>query len=130
MSRVVGSFASLICLSRLATHRPWVAEACCAGEESGLCAVGDLEFREDGGDVVSNGFLAQEELGRYRGVALVLREELKDFEFPVGELRERKIRVSGGWCGEEVLEPVGDPGAEDRLAVGNGADRAERFVLC
>ena len=29
-----------------------------------------------------------------------------------------------------MLEPVGDPRAEDRFAVGDGADRAERLVLC
>jgi hypothetical protein len=114
----------------LATHGSWIAETCCASEESGLCAVGDLEFGEDGRDVVADGFLAQEDFGGYRRVALVLCEELEDLEFPVGELREREAGVSGGWRGEEVLEPVGDPWAEYGFAVGDGADRAERFVLC
>ena len=62
-----------------------VAEARCASDESGLCAVGDLEFREDGRDVVADGFLAQEEFGCYRSVGVVLRD-YRNYIHPQKEL--------------------------------------------
>src|SRR4051812_33566031 len=103
---------------RLATQTPRVAEARSAGEESGLRAVSDLQLREDGGDVVADGLLAQEELGCNRSVGLVLCQELEDLELPLGQLRKREAGFPGRRRREEVLKPVRDPRAEDCLAVG------------
>ena len=70
-----------------------LSEPCRSGNEAGLGAVGDLELREDGGHIVADGLLAEEEGRRDLGVRLPLGEKLQDLELPVGELRKGQARV-------------------------------------
>lgn len=105
------------------------SESCGSRYEASFCAIGNLELREDGRDVVANGLLAEEKLCRDLCVRAPLSEELEDLELAVGELRKRLARVNHRRRGKEAPEPVGNPRAEDRFAVRYGADRAERLVL-
>ena len=97
-----------------------LAEPGGAGYEAGLGAVCDLELGKDGGDVVAYGLLAEEEDRGNLGVCLSLGEQFEDLELTIGELRECGTGVDRGWSREKPLQPFGDLGAEDRLAVCDG----------
>src|SRR5688572_8663195 len=95
------------------------AQAGGAGLGCGLGSGGDLEFGEDGGDVVADGLRSQAQAGADRGVGQAGGQEVEDLVFAGGELRKG---VCGAARGAEVAEEAaGYAGAEDGLAVGYGA---------
>src|SRR6266545_2744516 len=102
-----------------------VAEAGSAGADDGFGAVGDLKFGEDCGDVVADGFGADDEVLRDGGVRPSDGDQVEDFAFAGGQLGEGfGGRGAVGCAGEEVDDPACHGGSEDGLAGGDGADRA------
>ena len=94
-----------------------VAQAGVAGPHDRLGPVGDLEFDQDVGDVVADGFLAEVQPGGDGGVGPALGDQFQHFAFPAGQLREDR------WCRwsvarEEGQYAGGEPGAEDCLPGG------------
>src|SRR6516164_105844 len=97
------------------------AEPGVAGFDDGLGAVGDLEFGEDVGYVVADGFGAEEQLAGDVGVAAALGEQRQDLAFAFGQFGECGLLPRRG-AGEVVQDPLRDGGAEDGFAVGDAAD--------
>src|SRR6266511_2735026 len=107
-----------------------VAEAGSAGADDGFGAVGDLKFGEDCGDVVADGFGADDEVLRDGGVRPSDGDQVEDFAFAGGQLGEGfGGRGAVGCAGEEVDDPACHGGSEDGLAGGDGADRSDDLVL-
>src|SRR4051812_22374608 len=67
------------------------AESCFAGPHDRLGAVGDLEFGEDVGDVVTHRLRAEHEDFRQVGVVAPGRDEVEHLVFARGELREHDL---------------------------------------
>src|SRR5512132_1554198 len=98
-----------------------VAEAGLAGSDNCLCAVGDVQFGEDVGDVVAYRLGADDEVAGNVAVVSSFGDHVQHFPLPLGQLGERV----GGRGGEEVDEPSRDGGAEYSLAAADGLDGAD-----
>ena len=95
------------------------------GEDRGLDAVLQIEFRQDVTDVGFYGLLADYQLAGDLTVAMAAGDEVKDSAFAP---REGFERVGRGWAAEGPSEPGYKFGAEFRSAGGGGADGGDDFV--
>ena len=87
------------------------AQASLSGSNDGLGAVGYLEFAEDGGDVVGDGFEAEDQPVGNVAVVVALGDDFEDFALAIGEFGEDLGHHGGLGGGEEVDEAMGSVGA-------------------
>src|SRR5215210_6430645 len=91
-----------------------------AGADDGLRPICYLQFAENVGDVVADGFGAEVEAFGDLEVLVALGDEVEDLALAVAELGEDLRLGSGTDTGEVVHEPDGDLRAEDGLSVADG----------
>lgn len=95
------------------------SEAGVACGDDCLVSVGDLQLGEDRRDVVSDGFLGEDEASCDGSVVEPMRDQIEHFPLAPGELREGRICYGLGAC-EEGDDLVGAPRPEDCFAAGDG----------
>src|SRR5712692_6009873 len=75
-------------LSAISLRNPWVStliEASFPGTNDGLCPVSNLQFAEDVGDVVGDGFQAEGQAAGDVTIAVALGDQRQDLAFAVSE---------------------------------------------
>src|SRR3954447_24859173 len=98
------------------------------GVDGGLDPVRDLQLHQDVRDVVLDGLRADEQLRRDLGVVLALRDQLQHVELARGQLRRRRRRRGHRLLPDVRQEAAGDPGRDERVTGGGGADAGDQLL--
>ena len=97
-----------------------------------LSPVGNLELREDVGDVVAHRFRAQDQVGGDVSIGFALGNQGENLVFAVRQLREELCGATlRGWssAAEVVNQALGDGRTKDGLTARHSTDGAQSLLL-
>ncbi len=115
-------------LSAISLRNPWVStliEARFPCPNDGLCPVSNLQFAEDVGDVVGDGFQAEGQTTGDVAIVVALGDQRQDLAFAVGEFGKELRQNERAGSGEEVDQALGNGRAEDGFATACSVDGAQ-----